>query len=160
MKNNLPCLFSLLLIAVIISSCSKDRVSAPGPLPTGTFGGYLEAYHLNPRTNKRDTTYEWVILTLSGANGFTIIGDTTVHAGSTSIQANSHGSYALNSFQYMQFSDKTLPAIAGANTASSSKYSLNGLYIYAYNGTYFSLIGLSSDTLMVSYNLSPLLPKD
>jgi hypothetical protein len=155
MKNNQPCLLALLLSVLIVSSCKKDITLPSNPLPTGTFSGYFFADHLNSKTHKRDTTFEWVTLTLSAANGFTVKGDTTVRAGSKDMQADSYGSYGTDGFQYMQFSDNSLTATA----AAKSKYHLNGLYIYAANsngigGTNLSLITSSTDTLYLSYLLS------
>lgn len=150
MKNKLKYLFCVLVIVLVTSSCSKDITPPTQQLPTGTFSGYFTADHLNSRTGKRDTTYEWVTLTLSAATGFTIKGDTTVRA-STDAHAAGYGTYAQQGFQYMQFSDKGITA----NVSGKAKYHLNGLYIYADTYTGLSILGSSTDTLYLSYNLQP-----
>jgi len=125
-------LFYLLPIAAFIffaSACSKINDNQPTVvLPTGTFTGQFLKIHLNPVTSKYDTSTAALQLTLSQSTGFTVTGDTTT------LQAGSYGSYAANAY-YIQFVDQTYNA-----AKPSSKYHLQGVYNYLYNGTQLVIV--------------------
>jgi len=139
-------LFYLLPIAAFIffaSACSKINDNQPTVvLPTGTFTGQFLKIHLNPVTSKYDTSTAALQLTLSQSTGFTVTGDTTT------LQAGSYGSYAANAY-YIQFVDQTYNA-----AKPSSKYHLQGVYNYLYNGTQLVIYVNYADTLSLQYNFA------
>jgi hypothetical protein len=146
MKNKLNYLLPLLVIVLLTSACLKKTAPVPVVLPVGTFSGPFTVIHLNPRTNKQDTSTANLVLNMSAATGFAVTGDTTkLHAGS-------HGGYQVDG-TYVQFSDQTLPASPPVGVPSvPAKYHLNGLYLYNYDGTNFQFYA-TSDTLLVVYKL-------
>jgi len=130
-------------IVFLLSACSKVNDAQPTVvLPTGNFTGQFMKIHLNPSTSKYDTLKASLNLTLSQTTGFAVTGDTsTLHAGS-------FGSYAANAY-YMQFIDQTyIPAKPG------TKYHLDGVYNYAYNGTQLVMYVNYADTLSLQYNFT------
>ena len=129
-------------LAVLITGCTKlnDQQSTV-PLPTGTFSGQFLRVHVNTSTLKYDTVKANLQLSLSATTGFKVTGDTTLHAGS-------YGSYAVNTY-LIQFNDQTI------NTPSlSTKYHLNGVYNYEYNGTQLDIFATYADTLSYQYILT------
>ena len=139
-------IFYLLPIAAIIlfaSACTKINDNQPAVvLPTGTFSGQFLKIHLNPVTSKYDTSIAALQLTLSQSTGFTVTGDTTT------LHAGSYGSYAANAY-YIQFVDQTYNA-----AKPGSKYHLQGVYNYLYNGTQLVMYVNYSDTLSLQYNFA------
>jgi len=128
-------------LAVLIAGCTKNVQQQPVQLPTGTFAGQFLRVHVNTTTLKYDTVKANLQLSLSATTGFKVTGDTTLHAGS-------YGSYAVNAY-YMQFNDQTI------NTPSlSTKYHLNGVYQYEYNGSQLDIVASYSDTLSYQYILT------
>ena len=139
-------IFYLLPIAAFIlfaSACTKINDNQPAVvLPTGTFTGQFLKIRLNPVTSKYDTSTAALQLTLSQSTGFTVTGDTTT------LQAGSYGSYAANAY-YIQFVDQTYNA-----AKPGSKYHLQGVYNYLYNGTQLVMYVNYSDTLSLQYNFA------
>lgn len=139
-------LFYLLPFAAFIlfaTSCSKINDNQPTVvLPTGNFTGQFLKIHLNSTTSRYDTSKAALQLSLSQSTGFAITGDTaTLHAGS-------HGSYAANAY-YIQFIDQTYNA-----AKPSSKYHLQGVYNYLYNGTQLVMYVSFADTLSLQYTFT------
>jgi hypothetical protein len=136
--------FSYLLpiLAVLITGCAKVNQDQPVvQLPTGTFTGQFFRIHANATTKGFDTLKANLQLSLSASTGFKVTGDTTLHAGS-------FGSYAVNAY-YIQFNDQTV------NTPSlATKYHLNGVYNYEYNGTQLAIYVDYTDTLSYQYILT------
>jgi hypothetical protein len=139
-------IFYLLPIAAFIlfaSACTKINDNQPAVvLPTGTFTGQFLKIRLNPVTSKYDTSTAALQLTLSQSTGFTVTGDTTT------LHAGSYGSYAANAY-YIQFVDQTYNA-----AKPGSKYHLQGVYNYLYNGTQLVMYVNYSDTLSLQYNFA------
>ena len=139
-------IFYLLPIAAFIlfaSACTKINDNQPAVvLPTGTFTGQFLKIRLNPVTSKYDTSTAALQLTLSQSTGFTVTGDTTT------LHAGSYGSYAANAY-YIQFVDQTYNA-----AKPGSKYHLQGVYNYLYNGTQLVMYVNYADTLSLQYNFA------
>ncbi|WCT13996.1 hypothetical protein [Mucilaginibacter jinjuensis] len=121
----------------------KNNDTTPTPVPTGTFSGEFRVVHLNPLTQKLDTTKRSnLTLTISQSTGYKVTGDTVLY------HAGSYGDFALNG-TYIQFIDKTVPANA---TGTLPKIHLAGTYQYIYDGTNFQFQA-ASDTLAYQYIL-------
>ena len=133
-------------LVLMVSSCATGNTTNPIPVPTsfsnGVYAGKFTAVHLHSKTGATDTTVINLQVTFSNSNGFQVAGDTTLHAGS-------YGTYLIGGNSYVQFADKTIPA-----SGPVSKIHLNGIYLYDYTNTTFSL-GVSSafDTLRYFYDL-------
>jgi len=138
MKQKLFYLLPLLLAAGM--GCVKSNYQPP-LLPSGTFSGTFGYLHrANDRINF-DTLKASTTLALNTNGTFAVTGDTTT------LQAGSFGTYALNASQ-IQFGDKTYSA-----TGTSVKKHLNGIYAYSYDGSNFNLLYNISDTISMQYQL-------
>jgi len=130
-------------IILFVSACSKVNDAQPTvTLPTGNFTGQFLKIRLNPATSKYDTSRAALQLSLSQSTGFVVTGDTTT------LHAGSHGSYAANAY-YMQFVDQTYNSVN-----PGTKYHLQGVYNYAYNGTQLVVYINYADTLSLQYNFT------
>ena len=143
MKNSL--IGFLISISLLSSGCFANNSSNPVPVTTsfsnGTYAGKFTSLHLHQKTGVTDTTVINLQLTITGANGFQITGDTTLHAAS-------NGTYNIGANSYVLFTDKALPI-----NAAGSKIHLNGIYLYNYTGTTLSLGTASAfDTLKYFYD--------
>jgi len=131
------------LVAALISGCLKSSPSPAVPLPTGSFSGGFMAIH-NPASSlygtiaKADTLKAALQLSLSQSTGFQVSGDTSIHAGS-------YGDYGVNAYN-IEFVDETYsPAQA------FTKYHLDGVYNYTYNGSTLNIYINYADTLSLQY---------
>jgi len=139
-------LYFLGLGMIIASACNKTTKLnvQPALTPAGTFSGKFTLYHQNSRTGKVDSSSAALQLSLEGASGFKVIGDTaTLHAGS-------YGTYAVSaSTSNIGFEDKTYPT-----TGTPVKIHLSGIYDYLYDGTTLQMAAYGAlDTLTYYYNL-------
>lgn len=136
-------LYLLPFAIMALSSCMKSNDTTPVPVPTGTFVGEFRVVHLNPLTQKLDTTKRSnLTLAISQAAGYKVTGDTVLY------HAGSYGDFALNA-SYIQFIDKTIPA---NSTTPLTKIHLSGTYQYVYDGTNLQF-QVASDTLAYQYIL-------
>ena len=141
MKQKLHYFLPLLLAAGM--GCVKSNYVTPLSPPSGTFTGTFSYQHRSNDKSPIDSLKANVTLALQGSNSsYIVTGDTsTVHAGS-------FGTYSLNS-SYIQFVDKTYPA-----TGNPAKKHLNGVYLYAYDGTTLNLLTTFADTVVMQYQLT------
>lgn len=141
MKHKL--LYLLLFLAVVAAGCLKTQKAAdPVPIPSGTFTGQFKVFHRHTDKVPFDSTKTTLTVKLTTPDyTYTVTGDTsTLHAGS-------HGTYAGNAVA-MLFTDKTYAA-----SSPFTKWHLNGLYSYTYDGTNLTIYYASSDTLVLGYAL-------
>jgi len=140
MKTRLIYLLPILL-AALITGCSKnnDSNNIPVVLPVGNYTGqFLRIRRTN--TNVLDTTVANLNLSLSQSTGYAVTGDTTT------LHAGSYGAYGVNSY-YIQFVDKTF-----SSSAPFTKYHLEGIYSYTYDGTKLKIGVAYGDSLTLQYN--------
>jgi hypothetical protein len=141
MKTRLIYLLPLLL-AALITGCNKnnDSNTTPVVLPVGNYSGQFLRIRRNPSTNVLDTAIANLNLSLSQSTGYAVTGDTsTLHAGS-------YGAYGVNSY-YIQFVDKTF-----SSSAPFTKYHLEGIYSYTFDGTKLNIGVAYGDSLSLQYN--------
>jgi hypothetical protein len=139
MKQKLLYLLPFLLL--VGGGCLKSDYKPP-VLPSGTFSGTFGYLHRANDRIKFDTLLASVTLTLQSSNlTFTVTGDTTT------LQAGSFGTYALDT-SIIDFFDKTYSA-----TSVNAKKHLNGIYAYAYDGSRLNLLYNISDTISMQYEL-------
>ena len=129
-----------LFTGILVTGCFKNKDNSPPPSPNGKFDGEFSVLKKRSAGTGYDTVVRDTIrLTLNPDSGFRVTGDTTRHAGS-------HGSYIYD-YYYISFDDETY-------STASSKYHLNNLYAYYYDGAIFQLArGSSGDTLRLQYDL-------
>jgi hypothetical protein len=138
-------LYSSLIFVALASGCVPTTVSpvvAAGP--EGTFTGQFMYFHLHSKTGVVDTTKANIQLQMEQSTGFKVTGDTaTIHAGS-------FGSYIVNTaYNNVDFLDNTYPT-----TGTPTKFHLNGVYAYTYDGTILKMVAYSAfDTLTYFYTL-------
>jgi hypothetical protein len=145
MKRTIFYLAPLLLILLIIVSCSKTpkAIDYQAPDLTGSYTGSFTRIHEALATGKLDTASVNIILTLGTGGTFNVVGDTaTVHAGSK-------GTYSLGYQDDLFFTDKTFPS-----TGNSVKTHLNGDYAYTYNSGLFTLGRTEGDSVIYQYKLT------
>jgi len=129
-------------VVMLAAGCLKsaDNSTTTFNAPAGTFTGVFTKLRYNNAKQKYDTTKANLTLTLTLATGYTVTGDTTLHAGSK-------GSYSVDPNNIL-FGDATLNS-----AASAGKTHLSGLYQYGYDGTNFNIQATYSDTLGFFYQL-------
>jgi len=138
-------LYSSLILIGLASGCAPKPVSpvvAAGP--EGTFTGQFMYIHIHSKTGVIDTSKANIQLQMEQSTGFKVTGDTsTVHAGS-------FGSYIVNTtYGQVDFLDHTYPT-----TGTPTKFHLNGIYAYNYDGTILKMVAYSAfDTLTYFYTL-------
>ena len=127
-----------------MGSCVSNKNNTPTPTPEGNFSGTFKVVHTSRLTGKRDTLSANLLLAMSLAKGYQVTGDTsTVHAGS-------YGDFSTNVSSaggYIQFADLTY-----STAHPGTKYHLNGIYKYQYDGTNFQVLYNNADTLSFQYN--------
>jgi len=128
-------------LAALITGCSKssDENNVPVTLPVGTYTGQFLRIRGNVTTGNLDTTKANLNLSLSQSTGYAVTGDTST------LQAGSYGSYGVNAY-YIQFVDKTY-----SQTAPFTKYHLEGIYSYTFDGTNLKIGVTYGDTLSLQY---------
>lgn len=132
-------IYLLLVLVAAAAGCTKIHDNQPAvPLPVGEFTGKFLHIHKNITTSKLDTITVNLNLSLSATTGFAITGDTTLHAGS-------HGAYGVNNY-YIQFIDETY-----SPSKPFTKYHLQGVYNYLYDGTKLNINVSYADTLSLQY---------
>jgi hypothetical protein len=99
MKSKFIYLLPLLLLCA--TGCVKTTPPNTDNYPLGIFSGKFTVIHKSKATSKLDTMSAKLKLELSTSTGFTITGDTTIHAGS-------YGSFSENAVN-MIFNDATYP---------------------------------------------------
>jgi hypothetical protein len=130
------------LLVMLAASCSKPKRNIPFPVPSGTFAGEFDRLRLNSSTQKYDTLRANITLVMNLTDGYKIIGDTSVHAGS-------HGNFIMSAVE-IAFEDSTY---LGAGLPE--KPHLLGTYQYNYNGTTLHMQQTyPNDTLGFFYNLT------
>jgi hypothetical protein len=141
-------IYALALIAMMVavtSSCLKNNssVTTSVTIPIGTFSGKFAYLHRKTDNVAFDTLLANIVLTTSATGTtYAVTGDTTtLHAGSM-------GSFQINS-TYMDFVDSTVP-----KSGIVTKKHLNGLYLYAFDGTTLKLLMNQSDTASYQYQLT------
>lgn len=140
MKNSYLYLLSLLLL--LATGCLKNDqdMNITGNYPLGVFEGKFSIIHRSLTTLKYDTvSSDNLKLTLS-VTGYTVTGDTTIHAAS-------YGGFLENNAN-MAFNDLTYPA-----SGTPKKTHLSGNYIYDFDGTNLKIGSLANDTLAYVYDL-------
>src|ERR1700761_8740480 len=120
MKNKFTYLLLLLPLAIATGCLKKPKVIDPGQ-PLGTYTGTFS----DVRTNrpKPDTLKGNLQLLLSSSTGFTVSGDTSLHAGS------------MGGFSYTRDT-----MIFNDITTSPGKVHLTGTYIFGWDGTTLLLL--------------------
>ena len=141
MKHKL--LYLLVALVVVATGCFKSPKSAtPVPLPSGTFSGEFKVFHRHTPNVPFDSTKTTLTIKLTTPDyTYTVTGDTsTLHAGS-------YGTYAGNQSSLL-FTDKTYSA-----SSPFTKWHLNGVYNYSYDGSNLVIYYSGSDTLVIGYSL-------
>jgi len=140
--------YLLVLLLLIASACTKQQPAnndtSYNPLitPVGNFSGYFTLIHLNPATNKLDTSRALITLATTADLSYSVAGDTTT------IQAPSYGTFTADG-TLITFTDATVTKRTPPNTPQKH---LNGPFLYTYDGTTLNIYG-SSDTLSYNYVL-------
>lgn len=133
-------LLFLPFLVMLAASCAKPKRELPFIVPSGTFSGNFSRLRMNSATQTYDTLSTNITLVMNLTDGYKIIGDTSVHAGS-------HGSFIMSAVE-VAFEDSTY---LGAGLPA--KPHLLGTYQYNYNGTSLHMQQTYSDTLGFFYNL-------
>jgi hypothetical protein len=139
-------IYSLALIAIIavISGCLKNtsNVTQVVNIPNGTYSGTFAYLHRPNNIVPFDTLKANIVLTMSSTDAsYAVTGDTTT------LHAGSKGLFQLNSTN-IDFADSTIP-----KSGVVTKKHLNGLYLYAFDGTILKILLNQSDTASYQYQL-------
>lgn len=141
MKHKL--LFLFLSLIIVASSCVKSSVkTAPAPVPSGTFTGEFEVLH------RHSNKLPWDSLKTNLTVQFNTPAYTYNVSGldTSTLHVASHGTFGISA-PYIYFTD------AEANTSPTTKWHLNGYWLYNFDGTKLLMYITSSDTLAAAYNL-------
>ena len=139
---NQKLLYLILLLLAVCTSCVKSNYQSSYPQPAGTFKGVFGYLHRRNDQAPFDTLLAKVTLTLQNSDGtYTVTGDTTT------LQAGSYGTYALNTTTIV-FTDKTASSVA-----TQAKKHLNGSYAYYFDGVDLNLVSNIADTISMQYQL-------
>lgn len=141
-KKTIKLMAALLLgTGIMVTGCLSDKnENTPIPSPNGKFDGKFKVLRKKVTGSGYDTAYTANIrLTISPDSGYRVTGDTTKHAGSK-------GDFEYN-YYYIGFDDNTYKT-------TSTKYHLNGVYAYYYDGNLLQIARKSDlDTLRLQYDL-------
>jgi hypothetical protein len=133
--------FSFMLVIVATGCLKTTQTNQPVPTPSGTFSGQYIRYHRHLSIGAWDTVKTDLTVKFSTDNTYAVTGATT------SIHADSHGTFTMNP-PYIGFTDQTY-----FPSDTSKVAHLAGYYNYGYDGTNLTIYASSADTLLIGYSL-------